>query len=421
MKNTKSYIILVGILGTAFEWLEYSYYGYITTKISQLFFPQYDSRTGILATLGIFAAGFLMRPIGGLVFGYLGDKKGRKTALTLSLFLMGIGTFIMGLLPTYQIVGLYAPLFLLCCRLLQGLAVSGEFNGASIFLIEHCKNRYPTLAGSWVGTASALGMLFGALAATLVSSPHSPSWAWRVPFFFAFISCLIGNYLRYKLLESPLFIKATEEKKIVSFPLTEIFLHHKKYFLFNVLLAAFVSVYIYINNVYYVTFLIKHAHFNAHIATLLVALGELCVVIFFPLAAFLSDKFGYKNIMIPGLLCAFLITPFTFYSAQSHSILYIAIAQCCYGVCNAFACAPIFNFIYNLFPTQLRYTGNATAWSLGVAIFGSTAPLVANFLTQNSPLGITLYVSIFILFALILITHKMINSPVKDGRVITAN
>jgi len=141
MHYKKNYTFLIGILGTACEWLEYSYYGYLTTTISRLFFPNYDTRTGLLASLAIFAAGFIMRPIGGLFFGYIGDRKGRKSALFLSLFLMGTATFLMGMIPTYNTIGIVAPILLLICRLTQGLAVSGEFNGAAIFLIEHCKNN----------------------------------------------------------------------------------------------------------------------------------------------------------------------------------------------------------------------------------------------------------------------------------------
>ena len=407
MNYKKNYFILIGILGTAFEWLEYSYYGYITTKISQLFFPHYDSRTGMLASMGIFAAGFMMRPIGGILFGYIGDKKGRKSALLISLLLMGSSSLMMGLLPTYQTIGIYAPLLLLFCRLFQGLAVSGEFNGAAIFLIEHSKNNYPTLAGSWVGMASALGMLLGAFAATLISSPNMPSYAWRIPFFFAFISCFIAKYLRYKLLESPLFINAYRQQQIVKFPLKNIISQYKISFFTNLVLAAFVSVYIYVCNIYFVSYLIKDMHFTISQSTFLAAIGELFVVLCCPIAAYLADRVGYKIIMGLGLSASLIATPLVFISA-SHSIFFIAICQAFFGISNAFAGAPVFNFIYKLFPTNIRYTGNSTAWSLGVALFGGTAPLVANYLMQGySFYGPWCFVALFALLSLFLVSRSV--------------
>lgn len=407
MNYKKNYIILIGILGTAFEWLEYSYYGYLTTKISLLFFPHYDSRTGLLATMGIFAAGFVMRPIGGILFGLIGDRKGRKSALFISLLMMGFSTLMMGSLPTYQTIGIYAPLLLLFCRLLQGLAVSGELNGAAIYLIEHSKNNYPTLAGSWVGTASALGMLMGTFAATIVSYPGMPSWSWRLPFFLASFSCFIANYLRYRLLESPLFLSACHQQQIVKFPLTEVFSKYSKPFIYNMIMASFVSVYIYVCNVYFVSYLIKDLNFTASQSTLLAAVGESFVVLCFPFAAFLADRVGHRIIMLIGLSSAIITTPLLFLFAETQSIIWIILGQILFGVSNAFACAPVFNFIYKLFPTNIRYTGNSTAWSFGVAMFGGSSPIIADYLMQHySFYGPSIFVGIFAVLSLYVVNRN---------------
>lgn len=408
MNYRKNYTILIGIFGTVFEWLEYSYYGYLTTKISALFFPQFDHRAAMLATMGIFAAGFLMRPVGSIIFGYIGDRKGRKTALFISLFLMGIATLMMGALPTYESIGIYASLLLLFCRLMQGLAVSGEFNGASIFLIEHCKNNYPNLAGSWIATAAALGMLLGASSAMIVTQADMPTWAWRVPFFFAFACCFIANYLRYRLAESPVFIQASHHKQIVKFPLFEVFKKHKIAFCKNILLGALVSVYIYICNVYFVNYLIKDIHLTVPTAISLAGVGELAVVLCTPFAALLADYFGEKIVMLSGLFLALIAAPLLFKVATSESIFLISLGQILYGISNAFAFGPIFNFIYKLFPTAIRYTGNSVAWSIGVALFGSTSPIVADYLLQHhSVYGPALYVSLFILFAVLIVLKKV--------------
>ena len=148
-KNLK--FTFVTVFGTFLEWAEYCIYGYLAAKISGLFFPQVDPRIGLLATFGIFAAGFIARPLGGVIFGHIGDTYGRKKALSYSMAMMGVATVAMGFLPTYAEIGIAAPILLLLCRILQGLSVSGEFNGAAIFLIEHAQPGCKNLAGSWGG------------------------------------------------------------------------------------------------------------------------------------------------------------------------------------------------------------------------------------------------------------------------------
>ncbi len=413
MNYRKNYIILIGIFGTVFEWLEYSYYGYLSTKISTLFFPQYDPRAALLATFGIFAAGFIMRPIGSILFGYIGDRAGRKYALLISLLLMSVATLLMGCIPTYQNIGIYASFLLLCCRLLQGLAVSGEFNGAAIFLIEHNRNRFPSLAGSWVATASALGMLLGAVAATIVNGNNMPVWAWRVPFFCAFVSCLIVNFLRYRLLETPLFIEAVNQRQLVKFPLLMILKKYKTAFISNLFLAALVSVYIYICNVYFVSYLIKYIHIQTTVAISLAIFGQLFVVICSPLAGRLADYYGGKIVMLNGLVLALFVTPLLFYFAKTQSIALLAVGQALYGIADALAFAPLFYYLYKFFPTPVRYTGNSTSWSLGVALFGSSAPLLAEYLISKQYFyGPIIYVNLFIIIAMIIVAKK-VNVPFR--------
>jgi MFS transporter, MHS family, proline/betaine transporter len=191
MLNKQAKLIFVSVIGTFLEWTEYCLYGYLAAKISVLFFPQFDARVGLLATFGIFAAGYFARPLGGILFGHIGDTRGRKQALMVSMALMGVATVSIGLLPTYAEWGLFAPLLLLLCRILQGLAVSGEFNGAAIFLIEHAQPGYKNRAGSWVGAAAAAGMVFGALLVALVSYDGLPTWVWRIPFLIGALSCFV--------------------------------------------------------------------------------------------------------------------------------------------------------------------------------------------------------------------------------------
>ncbi len=376
-------IIITSALGTFLEWTEYSFYGYMASKISSLFFPHIDPTAGLLATFGIFALGFLMRPIGGILFGHLGDKRGRKSALSISIFLMGIATLSIGLLPTYDQIGILAPILLTVCRLLQGLAVSGEYNGASIFLIEHAQGKYPYLAGSWVGMAAAAGMVMGAVGVGLASHPSLPDWSWRLPFFFGFFSCLIGFYLRNNIKESPAFVTILHHHQLIKIPLLEIFKKYKRELIQTCAVAAFVGIYVYACNLYLATFLIEEAKFPTHSAILLAAFGEGIVVLFFPIFARAADKIGGRSVMLLGLIGASISAPMVFRLGFSQSVLLVASGQLLFGICNAAACAPMFKLLFDCFPTNIRYTGISFAWGLSVAIFGGTTPLIAEYFVNG--------------------------------------
>lgn len=193
MKANHSPVAILS-LGTALEWAEYTFYGYMAFTLSSLFFPQDIPHIGILKTFGVFAVGYIMRPLGAVLFGYIGDRIGRKQALMASICLMGISTFGIGSLPTYTTLGPLSAWLLLAFRLLQGLSVAGEYSGAWIYSIESAKKR-PALAGSWISASAAAGMVIGGIAAFCISLPNVPSSAWRIPFLLGGISCFAGLWL----------------------------------------------------------------------------------------------------------------------------------------------------------------------------------------------------------------------------------
>jgi len=254
------YLKSVISLGTLLEWAEYTFYGYLAITLSTLFFPESNFHVSILKAFGVFAAGYLMRPIGAIIFGHIGDRFGRKPALVGSLCLMGIATMGIGCLPTYATMGVIAPLLLLVLRMLQGIAVSGEHHGAGIFLIETSKHS-PCLTSSWVSTSAALGMVVGGIAAFLVSQPFAPFWAWRIPFLLGGTSCFIGLWLRMRI--SPTLLPSSSR----TLPLLEVLQNHKKSLLLTGAMAAFTGVYVYIGNIYIVVFLKQYAQLPTHHAT----------------------------------------------------------------------------------------------------------------------------------------------------------
>lgn len=375
-------IITVTCLGTILEWAEFTFYAYIATIISALFFPDIDQRAGMIATFGIFAIGYLMRPLGAILFGYIGDRYGRRTALLSSIMLMGISAMSIGLLPTYHTIGILAPILLLLFRCLQGLAVSGEFNGSSIFLMEHAK-KSPYFAASWTGWAAAIGMTLGSFSAMIVVLPsmaEMAEWAWRIPFLAGSLICVCGMYLRLQLDETPTFLALQSNGLTANFPLQKVLQKNLKNFILAIVLASAFGVYIYVGNLFYASFLINSANLPTYQAKLVVTVGALCVVLLFPFIANLADRVGGKKVMMIGFALIIIAGPMLYLVVLTHSLMLILATQLFYAIADAMVGAPLFRFINILFPANVRYTGASFSWSLSMALFAGTAPLLSMWL-----------------------------------------
>ncbi len=390
IETRKSLLVSIVSLGTLLEWAEYTFYGYMAVSLSGLFFPENNLEVAILKTYGIFAAGYLMRPLGAIIFGHIGDNFGRKPALMFSLFLMGAATVCIGCLPTYEQIGYLAPLILLIMRMLQGIAISGEYNGAGIFLVEKTGKNYPCLAGSWISASAAIGMVFGGVAAFLTSLPTAPLWAWRVPFLLGGISCFLGFWLRNKINETP--IKRQQQ----TIPLLAVFRERKKSLLTVAAIAAFTGIFVYIGNIYIVAFLKQQLQLPTHHASFFAILGETIVALLTPVMAYVADKTCPYRQYRQGLLCVALGSPCIFLLCSSANYLYISLAMMLYGVLNAIVCGPMVKILFDQFPSTQRYTGVSIAWSISAAIFGGTAPLAAQYLNSQFDwaLGPSFYVSL---------------------------
>lgn len=400
-------IVITSLIGGMLEWAEYTFYAYMAVIFARLFFPSSETATGLLAAFAIFGVGYLMRPLGAIVFGYIGDKYGRRSALSLSMILMGLATFAMAILPTYAQVGFVAPLLLLCCRLIQGFAVSGELSGAAIFLIEHDQYKRPYFMGSLTGAAIALGTALGGLAAFIVSSPMLPTWSWRIPFLIGAMGCFIGLYLRLKLTETPDFVEAQQKHEILNSPLLYLFKSHQKEIVITMTLAAFVSISFYLCNVYYATFLIQQAHLSLQQATLATTFGQFCVMFAYPLMGYLGDKYDGRKIMLIGFLGMPLAAFLNYYFGQTDLVYFIFGSQFIYAIFNAAAIAPMFFFLCKLFPVVIRYSGNTIPWCISAAIFGGTAPILAQL---NVDAGFyyfpVIYITIISLLSFVLVFNQ---------------
>lgn len=381
MKNDKIKLVFIASLGTVLEWAEYTFYGYMALTLSTLFFPADNPVISLIKTFGIFASGYLMRPLGAYLFGRIGDLKSRSSALFWSMMLMGISGLGIGLLPVYQTIGYWAPLLLLFFRLLQGVSVGGEYNGAGIFLTEQFGDTHRCLSGSFTCTAAAFGMVLGGLGAYYVSLPNMPEWAWRVPFLLGSLSCFIGVWLRQSFSKQNFMPQPKNQSSLESIP--AFFKKYKGNFLTVFTLAAFTGVFVYINNIYFVVFLKKEVGLLMHEATLVAVFGETLVALFIPIFAWYADKTNPIKVYKTGLLMIMTLTPTIFWFAQKGSIPSLFISQVIFALLNALTSAPLVYVLVHLFPAHIRYRSISIAYSLGVALFGGTAPMAAQYIQSH--------------------------------------
>lgn len=373
-------IIIVATIGTVVEWAEFSCYGYLAPRLAQLFFAL-EQKNAMLLSFAIFSASYLARPVGAIIFGYIGDNYGRKLALTISLMTMGVATFAIAILPTYKDLGVMAPLLLLFLRLIQGLALSGEFTGAAIFIAEHYSGHKRTVVISWISSASAAGMLIGVTLAALVSIESMPGWSWRLPFAMGSIGCVLGWLLRRNTKESPQFqfnrLGVDDGLKsnitILDFSFIQCFL-----------IAAFVSVYIYICNVWWLSYMVEQQYFSNEMAHLLAVLGVVGVVLLTPVAAGLADLYSPRAVMSIGLASAIVVVPAIFMLSQTGQYICGILAALLYALTNVLVTGPMFEYLTGLFPVRTRYSRLGVSWSAAVAVVGGTAPTMAQSLFMKT-------------------------------------
>lgn len=403
----KSYLTsLVAIIGTLLEWAEYTCYGYLAFQLSSLFFPADNPSLNLLKTYGIFAIGYIVRPIGAIIFGHIGDCYGRKVALMGSVLLMGFATLGIGCIPTYQTIGLWAPIGLLILRVIQGLAISAEYNGASIFLIENEDKRRACFAGACISASACGGMVLGGLAAYLVSLPSSAPWAWRIPFMLGGLSCFLSSYARHYISESPEFLSLPQKSK---HPLSLVLKQHKKACLKVAVIASFMSIFVYIGNIYIVTFLKEVVGLPLHHATFFAMAGELGAAFLIPIMGHIADL--HKNPAYQfklGLIVALIGAPVIFMLSYTGDYFYISLAMILFAAANSIVSGPVMKLTYDEFPAEIRYTGISIAWSTAAGIFGGTSLMVAHFMEQslNWWLAPSLYISLSALIALLFFTQS---------------
>lgn len=376
-------IIFAGIFGNALEWYDFTIYAFFAPVFAELFFPAHDPFVSLLMTFSVFALGFLVRPIGAIFFGYLGDHLGRRKALIVSIIVMSMPTLLLGLIPTYAVIGIAAPVLLTLLRIMQGTAVSGELTSAATFLIEHAGQRRRGLAGSLVMCSAFTGITLGsALAASITGLANHQqllAWGWRLPFVFGGVIGLIGLIIRLQTVETNLF----QRTKIHHHPETASIrkhfcniLRHKSVWL-AILLTCIMAVGNWFFIGYFNTFLIKSVGLPIKGVMLINFLSLGFLTLLLPCVGIISDNLGRKPLLRTGMI-GFIILSYPIFWLLNHGSLGTALlGELLFAIILSCITATIPTALAELFHVHTRNSGMALGYNISLAIFGGTAPLVA--------------------------------------------
>ncbi|MFZ2628764.1 MAG: MFS transporter [Rugosibacter sp.] len=381
-------VLLAGMIGNGLEWYDYALYAYMVTLISKLFFPAGNDAVHLLATLGIFAVGFVARPFGGILFGMVGDKFGRRTALVASIFLMAFPTGCIGLLPTYEQVGILAPLLLVMLRIMQGLSLGGAFSGTVIFLVEHSPPSRRGLVGSTSLASLAVGFLLGSLVVmsmqVLLSAAQFESWGWRIPFLLGVPIGFIGLYIRNHTDESPVYEEAKKNDMLSKTPMRDVLRNEWKAVLQTIGIYITVTMPFYLVSAYFITFTEKILNRSKTEALWLNTMVMVILLVVVPLSAWVSDHVGRRKVMAFSAIGFLIFTYPIFNLLLAGDFTSIVLGHFFFALLVSINTAPVMALLVEAFPTRVRYSGMALSYNISAAAFGGTAPMAAQWLINET-------------------------------------
>ncbi len=378
---------MASVFGTLIEWYDFFLYGTAAALIfPKVFFPESDAYAGTLQSFAVFAVGFCARPIGGMIFGHFGDRMGRKKALMITMFLMGISSFLMGCIPSYNSIGLWAPLLLVCLRVIQGIAVGGEWGGAILLSMEWGKKNKQGLMSSLPSAGIGLGLLLSSAIVSLMMSISGAgfySWGWRVCFFLSLLLVVVGVLMRWTIEETPSFREAQKSQKVARAPLIEVLRKHPR----AVICSALIKMPEHVSTQIYMTAMISIAmrYYNLDKQYLVNAVMAASVLMCFNivLSGFISDKIGIRRMYMIGVVLTLL-----------WAFPYVSIIDT--GIPFAFVVATILAqfphqtmagcqgaLVAQSFPVNLRYSGASMGVQIAAVFSGGIAPLVSTYLMHT--------------------------------------
>lgn len=424
---TRKRALIASLTGSSIEWFDYFLYGTAAALVfNKLFFPNFDPVVGLMLSYLSFSLTFFIRPIGGVLFAHIGDRIGRKKTLVITLSLMGGATVLIGCLPTYAQIGIWAPILLISLRVVQGMGIGGEWGGALLLAYEYAPPRRKGLFGSVPQVGVTIGMLLATLAVSLMAMlPEAQflSWGWRVPFLLSAGLVFLGLWIRHGLDETPEFKQAKASGNVAKMPLLETLRHHWR----EVLIAAGLKVVetapFYIFSTFVVSYAVNSLAYEKGVALHAVMLGALVATGMIPLMGALSDRVGRKAVYIGGILgLALFIVPY-FMLLDTRAGWGITLATVIgFGVLWAPITAVLGTLSSEIFVTRVRYTGITLGYQLGAALAGGTAPLIATWLLSRyqgdwQPVALYMLVTVGISLVAILAIGRGRDAELPTGEV----
>ncbi|MEY4685384.1 MAG: hypothetical protein RLZ25_1843 [Pseudomonadota bacterium] len=408
--STSKSPLIAGIIGNILEWYDFALYGHFSVLISRHFFPEGDR---ILATFAVFSVSFFMRPLGAMIFSAMGDRHGRKRALSLSILGMAAPTAAIGFLPDYAQIGGWATAFLIFLRLLQGMALGGEMGGAVTFVMEHTPRAQIGRASAWIQASTCLGLLAGTVMASilalLLDQQDFDNWGWRIPFILGIGAAWLGFKIRRKMSESAVFEIARNENRLQKNPLGEIHGKYRRATLTAIGIVAPMTCGFFFCFVYFNSYLVTGLGLTSARALMVTSLGLILSLIATLASGIIADRVGYKSVLLRTSQLLLLFTlPLVIVLSGEWNIEITLMAYFILSLILGAYCSTAFASVTALFPTPIRYSGISMSVNLASPVFGSTAPLlvaamVETYGGQNGFIAFGGYFTVLWLMALIAI------------------
>ncbi len=379
-------VLGASFIGTAIEWYDFFIYGTAATLVfGQLFFsPEFSPLAATLSSVATFAVGFVARPFGGIVFGHFGDKLGRKAMLVLTLNMMGIATFLVGLMPTFETIGLLAPILLVLLRIVQGLGVGGEWGGAALMAVEYAPENKRGYYGSWPQMGVPAGLLlatgiFGAV--SFLPNEQFLAWGWRIPFLLSILLVGVGLFIRLRLLETPAFSEVQESHSEAQMPIMDVLRNYPK----NVLLAVGVRVAsdggFYVFTVFILDYATRTLGLPRPTILLGVMLASAIELFTLPASGAISDRVGRRPVYLAGTVLLLIIAyPYFLMIQTGSTVLVILASVIALSIAHASVYGPMSAYFAELFGTRVRYSGVSLGYQLASIIGGGAGPLISIYL-----------------------------------------
>ncbi|MGI4776313.1 MAG: MFS transporter, partial [Janthinobacterium lividum] len=394
---------------------DFTVYSVFAGVIGYTFFPNESEFLQTLASLGAFAVGFITRPIGGIVFGYIGDKYGRRLSLIISMLGMTITTFTIGLIPSYSDIGFYAPLILILMRLIQGLCISGEGAGAAIFILEHHQNLRPGLTAGLVHGSNIAGTLIATFIGIVIEQYfHNIDFAWRYAFLLGGFMGLVGFYLRLKVSETPIFQMLAEKKKNLSTPFMHVLRTARRSMFITFCVAMVASSVLYLVKTYVNIYYHNIMHADNTTSLIYLSYASLVAMISMPLFGGAADIIGkFKMIVLASLAIVILSLPTLILMSSPYIWLQI-LALTCLGMLGGSISGTAYIFIISLFTAEQKFSGVAFSYNLGIAMFGGTSPIISRWLVEKTGLFYAPSFYIITTASIFLIIVFIMRDSIKD-------